>query len=105
MTVEDFLALPKRLRDPTRRLRDEINRLRREITVEYTGFVDESEKRCCGKLTFATEQEALAAIIPSRSKKSQKPMRAYRCSAGYWHLSGQPKKKMSAEIKYFKNNS
>jgi uncharacterized protein with PIN domain len=105
MTVKEFLALPKKLRDPTKRLRDEIERLKREITVEYTGFKEETEKRCCGKLTFATEQEALASIIPSRSKKSQKPMRAYQCNQGYWHLSGQPKKKMSAEIKYFKNNS
>jgi hypothetical protein len=105
MTVKEFLALPKRLRNPRMRIRDEIERLKKEIEVIPTDDVYGPEKRCCGKKTFATKEEALAGIRSKRGEKSQRPIRAYECSEGNWHLSGQPKKNMTAEIRYFKNNS
>ena len=104
MTVKEFLALPKRLKNPRQRIRDEIERLKKEITVIPTGDTYGPEKRCCGKQTFTTEEEALANIT-SRCKNSKRPFRGYQCEMGNWHLSGQPKKKMTAEIRYFKNNS
>jgi hypothetical protein len=103
MTVKEFLALPKQKKGPRERIAEKIKRLREQIEVIPTDDVYGPEKRCCGKQTFATEVDALASIT-SRGKKSQKPIRAYACSEGNWHLSGQPKKKMTAEIRYFKNN-
>lgn len=103
MTVKDFLALPKRLKNPNMRIREEIARLRSQITVIPTDCVREPEKRCCGKQTFATEVEALANIT-NRGRNSKRPFRAYCCAMGSWHLTALTKKQAQKEITY-QNNS
>ncbi len=103
MTLKDFLALPKRLKNPNTRIREEIARLKAHITVVPTDYEKGPEKRCCGKQTFSSEVEALANIT-NRGRNSKRPFRAYMCGMGNWHLTALTKKQAQKEISY-QNNS
>jgi hypothetical protein len=92
MTWEEFISLPKRIRNPNRRLQEKVRELRRQIETTGEETIHESN-RCCGKRAYDTKEEALAAILPNRSKNSKRPFRAYKCSQNKWHLSGFSKKK------------
>lgn len=88
------------------RILKKICKLKNSLIVEETGDVAPPSK-CCGKLTFDSEVDALAAISGGKFKnKTHKPIRAYRCEAGKWHLTSATKKshnKMLDSIKKQKN--
>lgn len=67
--------------------------MKNSLTVEETGIAY-SEGKCCGKITFSSQEDALASIKAGgkRKNKTHKPFRAYKCSQGNWHLSSVSKK-------------
>lgn len=44
---------------------------------------------CCGKVRYATEETARAALdrINAVSSEEKVPVRAYECHNGWWHLT------------------
>ena len=90
MTTSEFLNLPKIKLDFKDRIRKQIEILRSKI--ELTPSNDEiiEKDRCCEKRAFNSEQDALEAISlsPKQGRKNNyKPIRAYECDNGKWHLT------------------
>lgn len=104
MTLKEFRALPKRKKSPRQRIRDKIKEIRDTLEIVPSDTEEEFEKRCCGKKTFLTEQDALSGIS-SRRKNSRRPIRAYKCQLGYWHLSSRTKSQASVEISFERQNN
>lgn len=45
-------------------------------------------KTCCGdKVSYTTEEDAVAAMFRIRSRAIHPVRKAYRCACGSWHLS------------------
>ena len=47
----------------------------------------------CGKVVYVSRREAL--VIAKRAKNITKQQRAYRCKAGFWHLTSRPSQSKS----------
>ena len=89
--VKEFLALPRLFDNPTRRLKREIAELR--DTIEITPpeeVIEYKPTKCCGKFTYASHEDAMSDIEPFHNGK--KPIRAYKCSEGNWHLTSMTTK-------------
>lgn len=58
----------------------------------------------CKKAAYTEEAFALADIkrISAKSIRSKKPIRAYLCTCGFWHLTSQ-ENKLAAEMLVLKN--
>ena len=54
----------------------------------YTRF----RSSCCGKSRYATESAAQAVLdrIAATSTTETRPVRAYQCDNGWWHLTSRP---------------
>lgn len=87
MTLNEFKALPKIKKDYCRRLKEELNNLRKSITIVPNNEEEEFDYHCCGKRTYKTESEAMESIAKGSRNKKYKPVRAYRCENGNWHLT------------------
>lgn len=62
--------------------------------------------KLCNKIRYATEKDALFALekIKEQSIKQKKPIRAYKCYCGAWHLTSRKDlKDIAAENAELKN--
>ncbi len=62
--------------------------------------------KLCNKIRYATEKDALFALekIKEQSVKQKKPIRAYKCYCGVWHLTSRKDlKDIAAENTELKN--
>lgn len=92
MNLDDFLNLPKKKKQPKQRILDKVISLRGQIQVTG-GHTEHRSNRCCGKTSYATKEEAEAALTEVRhgkKKRSKKPIRVYKCEFGNWHLTSAP---------------
>lgn len=47
--------------------------------------------RCCGKVRFATQEAAEAALHRIQNlAEGRHPVRVYRCPRGWFHMTSQP---------------
>lgn len=97
-SIKDFLSLPKKKNQPFKRLIKKIDKLKDEIEIVESDDLDIKEKRCCGKKTYSSYEEAMGDIKTGTRKGSKRPFRAYQCESGNWHLSGVPKHKFKKHI-------
>lgn len=86
MTPSEFLNLPKIEIDFKERIKRQLEELRRKIKIVPSEVEIKEKDRCCGKRAFDSEQDALDSIS-IRRKTGYKPVRAYQCDNGKWHLT------------------
>lgn len=90
LKVKDFLDLPKQKVSPRERMRRLIQSIKSKLVIEETNEVYEPGN-CCNKTAFNSKEDALNSIGNFR-KKSKRPIRAYQCEMGKWHLTGMNKR-------------
>lgn len=90
MTPTEFLNLPKIEFDFKERIKKQIEELRRNIRLVPSELDVVEKDRCCGKRVFNSEIDALDSIsvrLKQGKKNGYKPVRAYECDNGKWHLT------------------
>lgn len=87
MTLNEFKALHKIKKDYCSRLKEEINNLKKSVTIIPNNEEEFLDSHCCGKRTYKTEREAMESISRGGKNKKYKPVRAYLCENGNWHLT------------------
>ena len=91
MQLSEFLNLPKNSRDYKSRIAEELKNLKQSISLTpKDDVVNAIDCHCCGKKTFATRKEAIESISNTAKNSKYRPVRAYMCENGNWHLTSMP---------------